>query len=181
MVSEPFWDNVYTTVVCNDVYSKIFCNIIFPNPQAKLIKIIESLPLRLSEVQPIYCLEETWHFNNFRIIKYNVQVIWSQHKWRTGVNSENQAFKALNFLPYTEWTSVENKMSEATKTDTFSEKFQTAFDTPRHFRKIIFQIFPDEPSLKPCIMNQNLHYNFLDWKWSPLSPFGCFSKIHPFW
>ena len=53
----------------------------------------------------------------------------------------------------------------ATKSDGFSEKFQTALDFT-HFLKIILH-FSENPCLKTCIKVQNLQYKFLDWKWQP--------------
>ena len=47
---------------------------------------------------------------------------------------------------------------QATKTDEFSEKFQTAFDRLPHFRKIIFQFF---------------FTKFLDYLWHILGLVSC--------
>ena len=51
----------------------------------------------------------------------------------------------------------------ATKSDEFSEKFQTAFGPqPPHFRKIVLQSFYGKRPKKPFIKAQNLQYKFLD-------------------
>ena len=38
-------------------------------------------------------------------------------------------------------------------------------------------LFPEKPSLMPCIMVQNLQYDFLDWKWPPTLPLELFQKF----
>ena len=62
------------------------------------------------------------------------------------------------------------------------EKFQTAFDPHTLILgKSYCNLFPEKPSLMPCIMVQNLQYDFLDWKWPPHPPFVTFPEIHPLW
>ena len=68
-------------------------------------------------------------------------------------------------------------MGPATKSDDFLEKFQTAFDPPPHFRKIILRFFSGIHDRRTVYNGKNLQYKFLDWK----LPFGIFPKIHPFW
>ena len=48
------------------------------------------------------------------------------------------------------------------KTDEFSEKFQTTFDPPPHFRKIMLQLCSNFMLKKPCLKVQNLQREFLD-------------------
>ena len=43
----------------------------------------------------------------------------------------------------------------------FPKKFKWPL-TPPHFRKTILQLFPNKNCLKPCVMVQNLQYQFLD-------------------
>ena len=52
--------------------------------------------------------------------------------------------------------------SPTTKTDEFSEKFQTVFAPPPHFRKIMLQICINVMLKKPCFKVQNLQDIFLD-------------------
>jgi len=52
---------------------------------------------------------------------------------------------------------------DATKTDEFSVKFETAFaPDPPHFQKIILQFFRKIMLKKPCLKAQNLHQKFWD-------------------
>ena len=70
------------------------------------------------------------------------------------------------------------RVSQGTKTDEISEKFQMAFDPSLIFEKLCCNFF-QETSKKPYIKVQDLQHKFLDWKWR--RPFGSFPKIHPFW
>ena len=61
-------------------------------------------------------------------------------------------------------TSVTSSLlgtGHATKSDEFSEKFETALDPP-HFRKMIKQFFSENVRKKTFIKVQNLQYKFLD-------------------
>ena len=55
-------------------------------------------------------------------------------------------------------------MPDTSKTDEFSEKFQTVFDPspPLIFRKIILQIFPEIHDQSIVYNGKNLQYKFLD-------------------
>ena len=48
------------------------------------------------------------------------------------------------------------------KTDEFSEKFQTAFDPPPHFRKVMLQIFSEIHDRSIVYNGKNLQHKFLD-------------------
>ena len=50
------------------------------------------------------------------------------------------------------------------KTDEFSEKFQTAFDPPSHFRKITLQFFSEIHDRSIVYNGKNLQHKFSDWK-----------------
>ena len=61
------------------------------------------------------------------------------------------------------------------KTDEFLEKFQTAFDHPPHFRKIMLRFFPEYMTEEAFIMAKICNINF----WignDPPPPFWNFSK-----
>ena len=52
---------------------------------------------------------------------------------------------------------------QASKTDEFLEKFQTAFDpTPPHFRKVMLQFFPEIHDRSIIYNGKNLQHKFLD-------------------
>ena len=72
-------------------------------------------------------------------------------------------------------------MASNSKTDEFSEKFQTAFDPPPSFSENHIAIFSEIHDRSIVYSGKNLQYKFLDWKWPPPPPFGTFPKIHPFW
>ena len=72
---------------------------------------------------------------------------------------------------------------DGTKTNEFSEKFQTAFDPqPPTFSENHAAILSQRHPKKTCLRVQNLQQFFLDWKCpsSPL-PHRNFSENHPFW
>ena len=50
------------------------------------------------------------------------------------------------------------------KTDEFSEKFQTAFDPPPHFRKIMLRICSEIHDRSTLYNGKNLQHKFLDRK-----------------
>ena len=58
--------------------------------------------------------------------------------------------------------------SHSSKSDEFSEKFQTAFDPP--------SLFSENVRKRPIIKVQNLQYKFLDWKWPHLGVFLKFIR-----
>ena len=70
-------------------------------------------------------------------------------------------------------------MGDDTKTDEFSEKFQTAFAPPPSFSEYHIAFF-SEKSQKNPVYRSKICNIFLDWKIIP-SSFGSFPKIHPFW
>ena len=51
---------------------------------------------------------------------------------------------------------------DISKTDEFLEKFQTAFDPPPHFRKIMLQFFSEIHDRSIVYNGKNLHHKFLD-------------------
>ena len=53
-------------------------------------------------------------------------------------------------------------MPDTSKTDEFSEKFQTAFDPPPHFRKVMLQIFSEIHDRSIVYNGKNLQHKFLD-------------------
>ena len=54
-------------------------------------------------------------------------------------------------------------MRDTSKTDEFSEKFQTAFDPPPpHFLKIILQFFSEIHDQSIAYNGKNLQYKFFD-------------------
>ena len=55
-------------------------------------------------------------------------------------------------------------MDGPTKTDEFLEKFQTAFDPPPHFRKIMLRFFSGIHDRRSVYNGKNLQHKFLDWK-----------------
>ena len=75
-------------------------------------------------------------------------------------------------------------MHAATKTDEFSENFQTASD-PREIRKFATKFirigvappFSETHRFYPAKITEKPQQNFLDRKFPP--PFGNFPKIHP--
>ena len=68
----------------------------------------------------------------------------------------------------------------ATKSDEFQEKFQTAFNPPPHFRKIILQTFFGKRPKKNLFKGPKPTIYIFNWKW-PRPPFWHFSEIHPIW
>ena len=66
-----------------------------------------------------------------------------------------------------------------TKTDEFSEKFQTAFDPPPSFSENHITIFPEFMTEVPFRMAKFCNINF--WIGNDPPPLGIFQKIHPFW
>ena len=48
------------------------------------------------------------------------------------------------------------------KTDEFSEKFQTAFDSPPHFRKVMLQFFSEIHDRSIVYNGKNLQHKLLD-------------------
>ena len=69
---------------------------------------------------------------------------------------------------------------QATKTDEFSEKFQTAFDLPPPTHSLIFGKlycnFLGIMSKKKPIKVQNLQHTFLNGKWPPFIRFGTLTR-----
>jgi len=71
---------------------------------------------------------------------------------------------------------------DATKTDEFSVKFETAFaPDPPHFQKIILQFFSENHAQKALFKGAKSASKSLGLKMTPPPPFGTFPKIQAFW
>ena len=66
-------------------------------------------------------------------------------------------------------------MPYTSKTDEFSEKFQTAFDPPPSFSENYFAIFSENVQKRPFIKVQNLQFNF--WIENDLPPLELFRNF----
>ena len=67
----------------------------------------------------------------------------------------------VNLISVSPCNTFDKGTSCVSKADEFSEKFQTAFDPPAHFQKIILQFLLISCSKSPLLKIQNLQYKLL--------------------
>ena len=133
-----------------------------------------------------HLLKKNLGFENSEILKCVPESVHIFHWILRHVRKYIWIFSNPEFVLYCSWrlktlTVTHLGKLSPSKTDEFSEKFQTAFDPPPLiFGKLCCTFFPKFMTEVSSIMAKICNINF----WIENDPpplFGTFPKIHPFW